>query len=295
MRFRELIGEEVEDLLKNLSNVPTQCIRVNELLTSCEIVKEQLSKHGVQLEQLEDVPYGFRIHGRHSVGGLHEYLFGYYYIQAMASMLPPLALDPKPGETVLDMAAAPGGKTTHLAQIMGNKGVVVAVDNSQKKIRILESHLWRLGVTNAVVLKGDSRDFGRSNMQFDRILLDAPCTGDGGSESSQENKTTTGDIQYWSQIQSQLLDAAVHVLKPGGVLVYSTCSLHPEENEYVIDRLLRRHSTLNLIKLEFRTGDPGFTSAFDHDFLPDLKKTMRWFPHKHDTIGFYIAKLQKMK
>ncbi|MHA2407238.1 MAG: RsmB/NOP family class I SAM-dependent RNA methyltransferase [Candidatus Ranarchaeia archaeon] len=295
-RFEEIFGEEIKALLSSLTKPLTQCIRVNELQTSSEIVKKQLSKHRVQLEELQDVPYGFRVHGRRSVGGLHEYLFGYYYIQAMASMLPPIALDPQPDEVVLDMAAAPGGKTTHIAQIMRNEGTLVAVDNSQRKLRILESHLWRLGITNTVVLKGDSRDFERSTMQFDRILLDAPCTGDGGPEDPQDNRVTTiEDVQYCSQIQSQLLDAAFQVLKPGGILVYSTCSLHPEENEFVIDRLLRRQSNFKLMGIDFQTGDPGFTSAFSNDFLPELKKTRRWFPHKHNTIGFFIAKLQKME
>jgi NOL1/NOP2/sun family putative RNA methylase len=296
-RFEDLIGEgEARDLQNSLFEPSQQCIRVNELRTSSDIVKSRLSNHGVELESLQDVPYGFRVHGRRSVGGLHEYLFGFYYIQAMASMLPPIALDPQPGEVILDMAAAPGGKSTHIAQIMRNDGVLVAVDNSQRKMRILESHLWRLGITNTVVLKGDSRDFARSHMQFDRILLDAPCTGDGGLDDPEEERiTSTEDVQYCSQIQSQLLDAAFHVLKPGGVLIYSTCSIHPEENEYVIDRLLRRQSKLKLLRIPFQSGVPGFTSAFENDFLPELSKTKRWFPHKHNTISFFTAKLQKME
>ncbi len=296
-RFKELLGaEETAALLSALRKPQVQCIRVNELKTTIDEVKMRLEKHAVDLEKLQDIPYGFRVHGRASIGGLHEYLFGYYFIQAMASMLPPIALDPQPGEIILDMAAAPGGKTTHIAQLMRNTGVVVAIENNANKIPILESHIWRLGISNTVVLKGDARDLNRSTMGFDRILLDAPCTGEGGATDPQLSpKKTHTDVAYCTQVQSQLLDAAIHVLNPGGVLIYSTCSIHPEENECVVDGLLRRFPHLKLLDLQLKTGIPGFQSAFGQEFLEDLKKTRRWFPHLHQTIGFFIAKIKKGK
>ncbi|MHA1916821.1 MAG: RsmB/NOP family class I SAM-dependent RNA methyltransferase [Candidatus Ranarchaeia archaeon] len=285
---------EVKELLDSLSEELPQYIRINTLKVSNEEVIQRLSLNEISLEEIKDVPYGFKVSGEKSAGSLHEYLYGYYYVQSKASMLPPIALDPQQNEIILDMAAAPGGKTTHISQLMENSGILVATDIISNKLEIIQNHLWRMGISNTVLVKGDSRDFLRSKPQFDRVLLDAPCTGSGiPNPIKNQKRNSTINISYSSQLQSQLMDAAVAVLKPEGVLVYSTCSLFPEENELIVDTTLRRYPNLELVDLPFKSGDPGFTNIYGRDLIETLKKTRRFYSHKHDTIGFFISKFKK--
>jgi NOL1/NOP2/sun family putative RNA methylase len=215
-------------------------------------------------------------------------------------MLPPLALDPQPGETVLDLAAAPGSKTTQMAQIMENKGVIVANDLAIERIRALASNIDRLGVLNVAVLQGDGSRLGDEMPEsFDRVLLDAPCSAVGTLHSAYELP------KWWSWnkigrlvgIQRKLMLSAFKALKPGGVLVYSTCTLVPSENEGIVNYLLEREPSARAVEIEDMKVPlrPGLTSWKKGEFDESLMLTRRVIGHEAGMEGFYIAKIEKVE
>jgi NOL1/NOP2/sun family putative RNA methylase len=209
-------------------------------------------------------------------------------------MIPVQILDPKPGEIILDLAAAPGGKTTQIAQFMKNKGVTVAIDINRRRIKSLRSNLSRCGVYNTLIIRMDGRQISDLGLKFDKVLLDAPCTGEGLIPRDPTRKTSRGlnDIQYVAKLQKSLIDAALGCLKPGGSLVYSTCAIAPEENEFVIDHALK-NDDIHVTKLNLNRGSPAFASIFGETLHPSIKEARRLYPHKDGTEGFFICKLQK--
>lgn len=177
------------------------------------------------------------------IGATPEYLAGHYMLQSASSFLPVVALDPQPYEKILDMASAPGGKTTYIAQLMKNTGSLFANDLKKERLRALQFNLYRLGVTNTAVTCRDGRKFGSIfPSTFDRILLDAPCTGLGIISKDPSIKATRQmiDIYKNSHLQKELLLAAIDSCKVNGTVVYSTCSVSPLENEEVVNYALKR-------------------------------------------------------
>merc|ERR1711991_754675 len=217
---------------------------------------------------------------------------------AASSFMPCMALSPKPGERVLDMAAAPGGKTTYLAQMMRNQGLVVANDFKLPRTNSLMANIQRLGVHIAVVSNYDGRAFPRVMGGFDRVLLDAPCSGLGASshDPSIKSQRTLKDIEVTSHLQKELLLSAIDSVdaqsKTGGFIVYSTCSVAVEENECVVDYALRKRC-VKLVETGLTFGKPGMTRYHRHRFNQNLTKTRRFFPHVHNMDGFYVAKFKK--
>jgi ribosomal RNA methyltransferase Nop2 len=235
------------------------------------------------------------------LGATPEYLAGHYMLQGAASLLPCMALAPRPGETVVDVAAAPGGKTCHLAALMRNEGVLFANEASSDRLRSVTANLSRLGVTNAVVCHYDGRKLpgvlGRGCA--DRVLLDAPCSGTGvvAKDASAKASKSQADIWRCAHLQKELLLAAIDLVDAksasGGYVVYSTCSIMVEENELVVDYALkRRHVRVVDAGLEF--GRPGFTRWREHRAHPSLAKARRYYPHAHNLDGFFVVKLQKL-
>ena len=224
-----------------------------------------------------------------------EHLQGYYYLQEAASQLPAEILEPKGTDTVLDMCASPGSKTTQLAMLMNNKGKITALDSENVRLPKLQNNLERCGVTNTITYKKDARYAQDLGLEFEKILLDAPCSGNFAIEPDWFLERKLGDIKALVKTQRQLLQAAIDVLKPGGILVYSTCSLEPEENELNINWLLNEYKDVELEKIDIDIGDPGLTKAFDRELNPDLAKCKRFWPHKTGTQGFFLAKLRKLK
>jgi NOL1/NOP2/sun family putative RNA methylase len=215
-------------------------IRVNTLKISVTELKKRLLPDW-DLLQVPWCKEGFWLEnkkGRRDVGNLTEHVLGYIYVQEAASMIPPLVLDPKPGEKILDMCAAPGSKTSQIAQYMKNKGVLVANDINALRAKPLGLNLQRCGVTNVII----SMMHGQSikNLEFDRILLDAPCSGTGTIRKSMKTVKiwNPGMIKRLSHTQKQLIVKAFDLLKKGGTMVYSTCSCEPLENEAVVSHLL---------------------------------------------------------
>lgn len=210
-------------------------------------------------------------------------------------MLPAMILDPQPGETVIDMCAAPGSKASHLAQLMNNEGQLLLIDRNKKRIPALEINLRRLGITNSLILNFNSINLTKLNIEANRILLDAPCTGEGliRQDPSRKTSKTKKDLEKMGFIQKKLLKAGLKSLKAGGKLLYSTCSIAPEENELVINEVLQSLPNLSIIEIDKQYGIPGLTNVFNQDLMSDLKLSQRLYPHLHHTIGFYLCLIEK--
>ncbi|HDZ17298.1 MAG TPA: RsmB/NOP family class I SAM-dependent RNA methyltransferase [archaeon] len=292
-RYLEFLGlDNTIKLLKANEKPLIPSIRVNTLKLSPSELKIKLEQKGFKLEPLEWIPYGFKvIKEGFNLGSSHEFLQGYYYLQNIASMLPALILDPKPNDLVIDMCAAPGSKATQLAQIMNNKGTLILIDRNKRRIPSLEMNLRRLGISNSIILNFDAMNLNKLNVKADRILLDAPCTGEGLIRQDKSRKTSKKlkDIEKMASIQKNLLTAGLNTLKPNGKLLYSTCSIAPEENELVINEVLSKYSNFKIQKIHTRYGLNGFTKVFGKDLLDQLENSQRLYPHVHDTIGFYIC------
>ncbi len=297
-RYIKFLGKE--DTLKLLEAnekplIPT--IRINTLKIRIDDLINRLQKKGFVLKPLSWIPYGFKIiKSPMNLGSLHEFLQGYYYLQSFSSMVPCHVLDPKPGETVIDMCAAPGSKSTQIAQLMENKGKLILIDKNLNRIPALNTNLSRLGVYNSIVINQDAIDLPKMDIKADKILLDAPCTGEGLIRRDPKRKTsrTLKDIKKLSKIQFKLLISGLDSLKKGGRLVYSTCSIAPEENEMVIDSVLNQYKSAKILKIKDQIGIPGIEKFEKYNFHPDLKHSQRIYPHIHDSEGFFYCLLERI-
>jgi len=197
------------------------------------------------------------------------------------------------------MAAAPGGKSTYIAQLMKNTGVLVANDLKKERLKSLNGNLHRLGVTNCIVTNYDGRKIPKKFPKFDRCLLDAPCSGLGVISRDPRIKTqkTYEDIWKLCQLQKELIKAAIDSVdahsKTGGYIVYSTCSISVEENEWVVDYALRNRY-VKLVETGLEIGEPGMCKYKEHRFHPTLNLTKRLYPHMHNMDGFFVAKFKKI-
>lgn len=276
-----------------------RCIRVNTLLGTVAEVKKSIEAKGWKLESIPWCKEGFWISHpeRRDVGNLLEHHLGKIYVQDAASMIPPLALQPQAREVVLDLCAAPGSKTTQMAGVMKNRGMIVANDLSGSRLAALGVNLQRCVALNTVVTKMLGKRF--SGFAFDKILVDAPCSGTGTIRKSLHT------ILMWNPQmvtrlavqQKELLEQAFLNLRPGGTLVYSTCSLEPEENEGVVDFFLRRHADAEIlpVTLSGLKTSPPLLEFNGKQYLPSLCHALRIWPQDNDTEGFFVAKIYKKK
>ncbi|MHA1970636.1 MAG: RsmB/NOP family class I SAM-dependent RNA methyltransferase [Candidatus Thorarchaeota archaeon] len=272
-------------------------IRMNPLRMESEKTIERLQKKKIKLEKIPWLSHGYYgdFEGRSTPGAFLEHMLGFYYVQGVPSMTTVEVLDPQPDETILDLAAAPGGKTTHIAQQMQNSGKVIAVEMDRRRISSLESNILRCGVTNSIVLRGDARKIEKLNIEPDRILLDAPCSGEGLIPLDPTRKTSKSmaDVRFCATKEDELLDAAVTVLAPGGTIVYSTCAIAPEENEYIVDEILKRHPEMKIVPIPLDFGTPGYSEPYGVSLDKSLKLAKRFLPHLHGSEGFFICKMIK--
>lgn len=277
-------------------------IRANTLRTHRRDLAQALINRGVTLEPVGRwSKVGLQVfESAVPLGATPEYLAGHYMLQAASSFLPCMALDPRDGERVLDMAAAPGGKTTYMAALMRNTGVIVANDANWARTKALVGNVHRLGATNVVVCNYDAREFPRPMGGFDRVLLDAPCSGTGviAKDPSVKTNKTELDFLRLPHAQRQLLlaaiDSANHASKTGGFVVYSTCSVTVEENEQVVQYALARRPNVRLVDTGLPFGKPGFTSFMGKRFDPSLRLARRYYPHTYNVDGFFVAKFKKL-
>lgn len=290
-RFLEYVPK-VREFLSKMETTPTQYIRVNTLkISKADLVSRLLSK-GFELKSTV-MPEVLAVKKAPlPTGATSEYMLGHYYIQDLSSCMAVDALDVAPGQFVLDVAAAPGGKTTFMAQKMNNSGAIIALEPNGRRARSMSFNLTRCGVYNTCIFKSDGLYAGKFEMKFDRVLLDAPCSCEGviAKDPTRKSSHTPEDVDYCSKIQESLIEAAVSYVKPDGIMVYSTCSFAPEENEMVVDRLLRKFGNISLEPVAY--GSSGLTRFGDLEFNGQLKYAHRLYPHLDDTTGFFIARLR---
>jgi NOL1/NOP2/sun family putative RNA methylase len=260
-------------------------LRVNTLKITEEELVKKLKGKGVKLSKVSWLKNAYFYTSDFALASTPEYLQGYFYLQDAASQIPAMVLDPKPGETVLDMAAAPGGKTTQLSMLMKNKGVIVALDVKSDRLSSLKNNIERMGCDNVIVYNKDANYANDLNMQFDKVLLDAPCSGNFCIDKDWFSKRKVEDFNEKAFIQRKLLQSGVRVLKQVGTIVYSTCSLEKEENEDVIDWAV---STLDVELIDFKLdiGKAGLTET--------TSITRRLWPNISMTQGFFVAKMIKI-
>lgn len=290
-RYRQLGQNIVPEKIKI-----TQAIRINTLKIKPERLLARMKKENVILVKIPFLDFSYSVQSTNfSIGAAPEHLFGYYYVQETAAQIPVQILNPKKDDIVLDMSAAPGGKTTQIAQYMKNEGVIVALDINNLRLFSLRNNVERMGVKNAIIFQKDAKFISDFGIKFDKILLDAPCSGNFATDSKWFDKRKLEDIKNSAKLQKQLLAAAVEVLKEDGELVYSTCSLEPEEDEMVVDWALNEFPQLKLEKIELPIGDEGTIDPFGIQLNKSIKNTRRFWPNKINTQGFFIAKFKKTK
>jgi NOL1/NOP2/sun family putative RNA methylase len=259
-------------------------LRLNTLKISKDDFVVRMKDKGVKLKKIPYTDNGYWFSSEFSLSSTPEYLMGYLYIQEAASQLPVKVLAPSKDDIVLDMCAAPGSKTTQLAQSMDNSGKIIALETNFERIKALLNNLERCGVSNCIVFQKDALYCNDLGIKFNRVLLDAPCSGNLAVDKDWLEKRTIEGIQAQAVIQKKLIAKAISSLAKDGVLVYSTCSLEPEEDEQVIEYALDNFPVV-LEKTGLDFGQPGITkrTALCKRFWPDTEKTQ----------GFFIAKLVK--
>jgi len=304
-RMEALLGKKDAEKFFDISYTKTPTsIRCNTLKISVEELKKRLEDYGWKIKQpLRGFPEVMVIESKLNpgeIGKTKEHLLGYYYVQEISSMLPMLALQPQPGEIILDLCASPGSKTTQAAAMMNNEGTIIANELSMGRIGILNSNLERCGVMNTIVTRKEgvalcTRLMKKSQLRFDKILVDAPCSGEGTLRKSPKTfqMWNINMIKKVAGVQKQLAVAALKILKVGGEMIYSTCTLAPEEDEMIVNHLVENFDVeIEQIKLplKFRCGVTEWEGA---SMSKEVEKCLRLYPQDNDTDGFFVAKIVK--
>nr|WP_148236274.1 RsmB/NOP family class I SAM-dependent RNA methyltransferase [Pyrococcus yayanosii] len=287
-RIRAILGDETEDFFRAVNERHEWIsIRVNTLKAGVEEVVEVLRNEGKEVVVSEKAPTVVKLKGPYDFDSSSLFRKGKIIVQEEASAVASLVLDPKPGEVVVDMAAAPGGKTTHLAELMKNKGKIYAFDIDEARMRRMKEFLKRMGIRIVKPIKKDARKAPEilGEEVADKVLLDAPCTSSGtiGKNPELRWRLREAKIREMVELQRELLDAAARLLKPGGRLLYTTCSVFLEEDEENVKWFLEKHEDFRLVPL---------SGPYDQGFL---EGTMRAWPHRHSTIGFFYALFEKVQ
>ena len=299
LRRYERIIPRFSDFLAYLAKPLPKTVRVNTLKAGVEEVLASLEDRGIRAEPLGWYEHGLKLYGVEKPGNLLEYFLGLVHPQEEVSMIPPLLMELQPGELVLDLCAAPGSKATQISQILGNTGHVVANDVSLERLSLLRDNYERLGILNMSVTRYDGRRFPKACL-FDKVLVDAPCSCEGVIRKDYGVLKNLGPGLYkrMYKLQRALLLRAVQLVRPGGLVVYSTCTFAPEENELVVDYVLRRMEglvELEPVELEGLRYEPGLTEWAGLELSPELTYCARFYPHLNDTGGLFVAILRRVR
>jgi len=278
--------EAIAMLEANLKPPPTH-IRLNTLKAGENEILEKLAEDGIRVEKVERLRHAYKVIGTsQSLTRTESFHEGLFYIQDKASCFAAEAANPKPGMTVLDVCAAPGAKTTYLAQLMKNRGVIYSMDYSKRRMGVWKSEVSRMGLEIAVPIIADACNPLPLTVEADVVVLDPPCTSTGafGKLPSAKWRLTRRSVDKMAEVQWQMISSCAENVKPGGTIIYSTCSVTVEENEMLVKRFLKWHSEFSLAEIAPKIGLPG---------LRGLEKCQRLYLHIHQCNGFFIAKLLK--
>jgi NOL1/NOP2/sun family putative RNA methylase len=307
-RMQKLIGKEDAEKFFEISYFSTpDSIRCNTLKISPSELRKRLEAKGWVISQPFEKYPEVMIVERESklkpgeLGKAYEHLLGYFYVQEISSMLPMLALQPKQGDFLLDLCASPGSKTTQAAAMMENTGTIIANEVSLGRIRILNTNLEKCGVMNAIVTRKDGVHFcktirKKTKIRFDKILVDAPCSGEGTLRKSPKTfqMWNVKFIKSLSDLQKRLAVEALRILKVNGEMIYSTCTLSPEEDEEVVD-FLKRNFDIEIeelsLPLKMRCGVCEWEGK---QYDESVKNACRLYPQDNNTDGFFLAKIRKL-
>lgn len=297
--LNSLYGSDASKMyLEFIEEEPAQYIRVNQLKITCDALAEKLFKnYSIKTLPVDNVPYALRVVSNEGLTGKTlEHTLGLYYIQGLSSMLPPIALSAARENKILDLCAAPGSKTTQISEMMNNTGTLIANEIQLDRVKTLVFNIDRMNVMNCGVVHAKGELLSKSLPDyFDKILVDAPCSGLGIIQKKSEvsNWWSVNRAERLGELQIRLLVAAIKMLKVGGEIVYSTCTLTPEENEFVIDKILKKYPVqLAEVNLPVNSID-AFTSYKDLGFDKSLVRAKRILPWEINSDGFFIAKLIK--
>jgi NOL1/NOP2/sun family putative RNA methylase len=285
--------DDSEEFFEYMAKPIRPSIRINTLKADGGEIRENLERK-CNLRQIPWCSEGFYI-DTGEYGNLMEYRLGLIFPQESASMIPPLLLDLSPNLKVLDMCAAPGAKTTQIAQYMENRGCIIANEPNARRINILISNLQRCGVLIAQVTKLDGRFFSRCENSFDSVLVDAPRSNGGMIRKNFKYLKfwRKKEIEQLSKLQKSLIISGYRALKPGGVLVYSTCTMDPLENEEVVNHLLMNtDAEMEDINLPLKRREP-FQKFGEREYTSEVRKCLRIHPQDNDTEGFFVARIRK--
>ena len=293
MSSKEFFVERYEKLGWRFRQVKArQAIRINDTNAKGKNIPERLKHDGVTLEKIPFLENGFWVRrSRVSVGATAEYLLGLYSIQEAAAQIPATLFSDLKSKVVLDACAAPGGKTVQLADVMDNTGVIVALDVDKRRLSALANHLERCQISNTLVYDRDARYASGLKLKFDRILLDVPCSGNFAADEHWFGRRTLRDVERNARLQREILTDASKCLKDDGEIIYSTCSLEPEEDELNMDWAIK-NLNLTIEKVD-SPGQDGVTDVFGESFDASISCCRRMWPG--DTQGFFVGKLKKRR
>jgi NOL1/NOP2/sun family putative RNA methylase len=301
-RYKALLGNRYDKFMEYSTSYIRKSIRVNTLKAEIDKVRISLEKNWF----LSPIPWckeGFWIdhrgegeNKRYDIGNVIEHFLGKIYVQDAASMIPPVVLKPKKGELVLDMCASPGSKTSQMAAMMENQGLLMANELQGERLKSLGLNLQRVGAKNVIVTQMPGHKFKDIGMLFDKVLVDAPCSGTGTIRRSLITLKMWSPqlVKKMSAQQKQLIETGFEILKEGGIMVYSTCTMEPEEDEGVVNWLLNKYpnAILEEIKIDI-VRSPAITEFMGEKYNLEVSKCLRIWPDDNDCEGFFIAKIRK--
>jgi NOL1/NOP2/sun family putative RNA methylase len=294
-RYEKFIPDFDEFLTAMLTPLP-RVFRVNTIKARPEQVIPLIAEFNPK--PLPYSPVAFVAENGAGLGRRLVHFLGLIYIQEAASMIPPLLLEPRPGECVLDIAAAPGSKTTQMSAMMNNQGLLIANDLSLQRVRGLIGNIDRMGCLNVVVCRADGIVLARKLAgRCNRVLVDAPCSSEGTIRKTQEalRRWSVRGIENFSRVQKGLITAGYQALKPGGRMLYSTCTIAPEENEAVVAYLLKRFPEAEILPVELPNFKmrPALTEWAGDVFPSALKNCRRILPQDNNAEAFFVALIRK--